>query len=159
MQKDAAFDDHWGEGWPDLSNIKACLTDPKRRKEFFAKGRDGGNFSIDGLYGTEGLPDRGGLVAATLYLHMHPDHGATLQYSKWDGRVRKQFVFYSKGDLSRIREFVRSFHETPLSVGLFIPFEKGWQAIKEFIESEGELPTAIEWIAAEALPPETFPDP
>jgi hypothetical protein len=92
MRKDAFFDDHWGRGWPDLGNIKACLTDPERREQFFVEGQDGGSFSIDGLYGTEGLPDRGGLVAATLYLHMNPDHGATLQYSKWDGRVQKQFV-------------------------------------------------------------------
>jgi hypothetical protein len=61
--------------------------------------------------------------------------------------------------MSRLGEFVRSFHDTPLSLGLFIPFEKGWLAIKEFMLNEGELPTSIEWVASDDLPPETFPDP
>jgi hypothetical protein len=42
---------------------------------------------------------------------------------------------------------------------LFIPFEKGWLAIKEFMLNEGELPTSIEWVASDDPPPETFPDP
>ena len=29
----------------------------------------------------------------------------------------------------------------------------------QFLEREGELPTAIEWIRGKDLPPETFPDP
>jgi hypothetical protein len=68
-------------------------------------------------------------------------------------------MFSSKGDLSRIRELVRSFHNTPLPVGLFIPFESAWKAVKEFIETDGALPKSIEWIANSDLPPNTFPDP
>ena len=159
MRKESSFDEHWGDGWPDLHNIQACLLDPKRRAAFFAKGLDGGSFSVRGLYGTEKLPVRGGLVTAHLFLHLNPDHGAKLVYARWDGRVQNKDEFHSKGDLSRLGEFVRSFHDTPLSVGLFIPFEQGWQAIKEFIETEGELPKSIEWVDDKALPPGTFPDP
>lgn len=90
---------------------------------------------------------------------MNPDHGAKLVYARWDGRIQKKDSYNSKGDLKRLREFVRSFHGTPLSVGLFIPFEQGWKAIKEFIDTEGELPKSIEWLADNDLPPETFPDP
>jgi hypothetical protein len=50
-------------------------------------------------------------------------------------------------------------HGDPLSVGLFVPFPVAWKAVKEFIETDGELPTSIEWIASSDLPPETFPDP
>jgi hypothetical protein len=50
-------------------------------------------------------------------------------------------------------------HETPLSVGLFIPFPTTWRAVKEFMETDGELPASIEWIAVADLPPETFPVP
>jgi len=54
---------------------------------------------------------------------------------------------------------VRSLHGTPLSVGLFVPFPVAWKAVKEFIETDGELPTSIEWVANSDLSPETFPDP
>ena len=159
MRKEAFFDSHWGDGWPDLHNIESCLTDPKRRAHFFAKGRDGGSFFAEGLYGTENLTPQTGLVKASLYMHMSPDHGVKLQYSKWDGRIGKMNTHLSKGDLSRLNEFVRSFHGTPLSVGLFVSFEAGWKAVKEFIETEGELPKSIEWVADSDLPPGTFPYP
>jgi hypothetical protein len=61
--------------------------------------------------------------------------------------------------LTRLREWVRSLHDTPLPVGLFIPFEQAWKAVKEFIETDGQLPKSIEWIANRDLPPNTFPDP
>jgi hypothetical protein len=60
-------------------------------------------------------------------------------------------------DLSRLGEFVESLHETQLSVGLFIPFPAAWKAVKEFMETDGELPTSIEWIATRDFPPGTFP--
>lgn len=158
MRKDAAFDAHWGNGWPELSQIEPLFLDPVARAQYFAKGRDGGNFSVEGLYGTEGLPIRGGLVSATLFLHMSPQYGVTLQYTKWDGRIQKQSSYNSKGNLGRLNEFVWSFHGTPLSVGLFVPFEDGWRAVKEFIQAEGELPKSIVWVSGNDLPPETFPD-
>jgi hypothetical protein len=46
-----------------------------------------------------------------------------------------------------------------LAVGLFIPFVDAWKAVKEFIETDAELPKSIQWVASEDLPPETFPDP
>lgn len=92
-------------------------------------------------------------------MHMNPEHGVKLQYSKADDVTNQLLTHHSKGDLSRLREFVRSFHGTPLSLGLFIPFEAGWTAVKEFIETEGNLPTSIDWIGDRDLPPETFPDP
>ena len=46
-----------------------------------------------------------------------------------------------------------------MPVGLFIPFAEAWKAVKEFMETEGQLPTSIEWIKGEDLPEGTFPDP
>nr|WP_292612931.1 Imm1 family immunity protein [Nitrobacter sp. 62-13] len=40
-----------------------------------------------------------------------------------------------------------------------MPFPVAWKAVKEFIETDGELPTSIEWVANSDLSPETFPDP
>jgi Immunity protein Imm1 len=49
-------------------------------------------------------------------------------------------MYSSKGDLNRLREWVVSTHDTPLPIGLFVPFETAWEAVKEFIETDGELP-------------------
>jgi hypothetical protein len=88
-----------------------------------------------------------------------PDHGVLLQYDKWDGRIQRRDCYVSKGDLSRLGQFMYSLHGDPYSLGLFIPFESAWKAVKEFIETDGELPTSIGWVAVKDLPPETFPDP
>lgn len=159
MRKEASFDSHWGDGWPDPQHVKKCLLDPTLRGALFARGRDGGSFSIVGLYGTEGLPARGGLVTVSLYMYFSPEHGMTLQYYKWDGRIQQGASFSSRGSLNRLGQFVRSQHGTPLSLGLFIGFEQGTAAVMQFMESNGNLPTAIAWIGDKDLPPETFPDP
>lgn len=156
--KGASFDDHWGDGWPDPEHVEKCLRDPGMRATMFTKGRDGGSFSVDGLYDTEGLPPRGGLVSAALYMYMNPESGVTLQYFKWDGRVQKSETFHSRGNLSLLNQFVRSLHGTPLSLGLFIPFEGGAVTVKQFLDSDGELPTVIDWVRGSDLPPETFPE-
>jgi hypothetical protein len=39
------------------------------------------------------------------------------------------------------------------------PFKSAWLAVKEFIETDGQLPKSIEWIANKELPVGTFPDP
>jgi hypothetical protein len=41
---------------------------------------------------------------------------------------------------------------------LFIPHGTAWEAVKEFMETDGELPTSIEWIANRNLPRGTFLD-
>lgn len=155
MKIESYFDSHWGKGWPDLKIMEACFLDPVRRGQMFARGRDGGSFFVE----TGGPDSAAREVKAALYLHMNADHGVKLAYSRWDGRVQRKDDYDSKGDLTRLGEFVRSFHDTPLSVGLFIPYEKAWLAVKEFIETDGKLPTSIEWIANKDLPPGTFPTP
>ncbi len=87
----------------------------------------------------------------------HPQYGVLLIWSKWGGGHKE--MYSSKGDLSRLRELVLSTHGTPLPVGLFVPFEVAWKAVKEFLENDGALPKSIEWIANRDLPPNTFPDP
>jgi Immunity protein Imm1 len=59
-------------------------------------------------------------------------------------------MFSSKGDLSRLHELVEATHGTPLPVGLFVPIEAAWQVVKEFIETDGELPKSIAWIGQSA---------
>jgi len=85
----------------------------------------------------------------------HPDLGVLLIYSKWGGGVKE--MYSSKGDLARLRKWVRSKQGTLLPVGLFIPHGTAWKAVKEFMETDGELPTSIEWVANRHLPQGTFP--
>lgn len=87
----------------------------------------------------------------------NPEHGVLLIYQKWGGGHND--AFSSKGDLRRLRDLVRTLHDDPLPVGLFITFAEAWKAVKEFIETDGELPKSIEWIANKDLPANTFPDP
>jgi len=46
-----------------------------------------------------------------------------------------------------------------MSSGLFVPFAIAWKAVRQFMETDGELPDSIAWIAANDLPPGTFPVP
>ncbi|MGH1420169.1 MAG: Imm1 family immunity protein, partial [Hyphomicrobiaceae bacterium] len=55
--------------------------------------------------------------------------------------------------------YVRSTHDDPLPVGLFIPFADAFKAVKEFMETEGKLPKSIDWVRDEDLPNDIFPDP
>jgi len=159
IKKEAAFDDHWGNGWPEISVVERGLSDPEELARLFARGRDGGCFSIEWIYDKTHSAPQSELVGATLYMHMNPDHGIKLQYSKWDGRVGEKKTYHSKGDLARLKQFVRSFHRTPLSIGLFVPFEMGRKAVKEFLETDGALPRSIDWISDDELPSEVFPLP
>ena len=107
--------------------------------------------------GSGHLEPNKGRIDVDLDMWGHPEHGVLLIYSKWGGGYKE--TYSSKGDLHRLREWIRSLHRTPLPVGLFIPFDKAWQAVKEFMETDGALPKSIEWIANRDLPPNTFPDP
>jgi len=58
-----------------------------------------------------------GRIDVDLEMWGHPERGVLLIYSKWGGGFRE--TYSSKGDLMRLREFVRSLHGTPLPIGLF----------------------------------------
>lgn len=79
----------------------------------------------------------------------HPDHGVDLDYVKRDGRTGRKYSYCSKGDLSRLREFVPDLDGTASSAGFFTSFADAWKAVKEFIETDGELPKSIDRMARE----------
>jgi hypothetical protein len=87
----------------------------------------------------------------------HPELGVLLGWSKWNRH--EGLNYFSKGDLGRLREFVFTMHGDPRPVGLYIPFDQAWKAVKEFLETEGQLAESIEWVDGRDLPPDTFPDP
>lgn len=158
MRKRIYFDSTRASDWPSSGELARFFLAPKGHEWSYAGGNDSWGLSAEGLYGTDNLA-RHDQVTVNLDMTGNRDLGVYLQYDKWDGRIQRKQTLYSKGDLSRLGEFVRSLHGTPLSVGLFVPFPVAWEAVKEFIETDGELPTSIEWTASSDLPPETFPDP
>ena len=157
MRKRIYFGPHDYEGWPDPKELEHYFLDPPGRRWFFEDGNDGAALWAEGADGTEHLGEGKGRIDIELMMCANPDLGVLLSYTKWGGEHDQAFC--SKGDLRRLHEWVRSLHDDPLPVGLFIPFKPAWKAVKEFIETDGDLPKSIEWIASDDLPAGTFPDP
>jgi len=157
MRKRAYFASCLSDGWPDPKELEHYFLAPPGRRWFFETRNDSGSLTAKGVDGTEHLEENKGRIDIDLQMWGHPEFGVLLIYSKWGGGLK--LTYSSKGDLRRLREWVRSTHDTPLPIGLFIPFEQAWKAVKEFIETDGQLPKSIEWIANRDLPPNTFPDP
>ena len=159
MEKFVHFDKLLGYYWPAAEELRHYFLAPSGQEWFFSSGDDTAGFWVRGRDAPDGELRRAADVDIDLYLCGHPDHGVLLQYDRRDGRTGEKLSCNSRGDLSRLREWVRNLHGTLLPVGLFVPFDVAWPAVKEFLETEGELPTSIEWIAGRDLPPDAFPEP
>jgi hypothetical protein len=157
MRKRTYFASRRQEGWPAPSDLEDYFLATEGKRWFFDTGNDSGGFSAEGLENTGELLPGAGRIDIHLELYGHPELGVLLLYQK-TGREGRG-AFSSKGDLTKLREWVRTLHNDPMPVGLFIPYEKAWLAVKEFIETDGALPKSIEWVANSDLPPETFPEP
>jgi len=144
-----------GAFWPTAEQLKPYFFN--QPSDLFDGGNDSWGLHIFGLHGTEKLADIERINVA-LHIDIRSDLGTNFTYRLWDGRLGDAFYFHSKGDLTRRLEFIKTSHGSLLSAGLFIPFVAAWRAVKEFIETDGELPKAIEWISSTDLPSDTFPD-
>ena len=116
-----------------------------------------GSFSIEGVDGTEHLESGRGRIDITLFFVADPEFGGMLSWRKGGGALRQ--CFYSKGDFRRRLEWVWTPQGTPFSAGFFIPVDKVWNALKQFIQSDGALPDAVHWVDSNELPVDTFPPP
>jgi hypothetical protein len=157
MRKTTYFDPFPRDGWPEPKELEPYFLASKGREWSYAGGNDNWGLGAEGLHGTENLQAYRDRVDVRLRMWGNPEHGVLLIYQKWGGGHND--AFSSKGDLRRLRDLVRTLHDDSLPVGLFIPFAQAWNAVKEFIETDGELPKSIDWIANKDLPANTFPDP
>ena len=155
--KSAYFDSHDIDGWPEPRRLERFFLAPPGERWFCTGGNDTAGFTAEGVHFTQHLKRGKGRIDLRLDLWGNPDLGVLLIYSKAGGDFHETYT--SNGDMSRLHELVRSLHDTPLPVGLFIPFDRAWLVVKEFIETNGKLPKSIAWVANETLPHETFPDP
>jgi hypothetical protein len=157
MNKRTYFDTHWGPGWPDPKWLGRYFVTPLGQQDFFSSGNDSWGLTAEGVDGTADLPQLKGRVDVDLTIQGHPILGVLLQYRK-TGRLPIQ-TYYSKGDLTRLTQHVKTAHGDLMPIGLFVPFETAWLAIKEFMERDAALPESIAWIAAADIPAGAFPQP
>jgi Immunity protein Imm1 len=157
MRKSGYFDSQELRGWPNPAELRPYFYAPPGQEWFHTGGNDGASIEAEGVDGTGALQANKGRIDIRLLMWGIPNLGVLLIYTKWGGGYRQ--TYSSKGDLQRLGEWVHNLHNTPLPVGLFIPFRNAYEAVKEFIETDGQLPKCIEWVANKDLPPGTFPDP
>jgi hypothetical protein len=158
MKKESYFASKPNEGWPKPKDIEHYFLGPLGERWFFETGNDSASFTLEGAEGTGHLArGKGGRIDINLFIYGHPKFGVLLSWQKWDGQRLR--TYSSKGDLKRLRELIRTTHGDPMPVGLYVPYETAWKAVKEFLENDGVLPKSIEWVDDEDLPENTFPDP
>jgi len=157
MRKHSYFASREIRGWPRPADIERYFLAPPAKRWFFETRNDGASFDAEGVEGTQHLEPGKGRIDISLELWGHPEHGVLLIWSKMGGGHEEMYT--SKGDLRRLRELVRTLHGTPMPVGLYVPFDVAWKAVKEFLEGDGARPKSIEWAANLDLPANTFPDP
>ena len=157
MRKRIYFGEFDGRGWPEPKQLERYFLGTPEQLWAFETGNDDWALTTEGVDGTEHLDINNGRIDINLEMWGHPKFGVLLIWSKWGGGYKE--TCSSKGDLSRLHEWVRTLQEDLRPVGLFIPFEQAWTAVKEFIENDGALPKSIEWIANRDLPTDTFPVP
>jgi hypothetical protein len=146
------------ERWPEPHELERYFLSPPGKQWFGGDGRtDTAGLSAEGVDGTGHVAQEKGRVYLDLSMWGRSDTGVLLYYSK--RRIGAAEAYTSVGDLKRLDKKIMNTHGDILPVGLFVSFERAWEAVKEFIEADGRLPKSIDWIANKDLPPHTFPKP
>lgn len=155
MRRIAYLDRELGDGWPE----------PEAWRPYFRAMKDilslkGGNTQgvliIEGVDGTGHL-ERGDRVDVTLVFHCKTGFGVQFYYKRYGAGSGQ--MYYSKGDMGRLWQFAKNEYGSPLPMAFFVSTEMASEVIRSFDESNGKLPTSIEWIADVALPPGFWPEP
>lgn len=148
------FDTFWGEGWPTAEQLKPYFLERTRMLWRISGGGDTASLVLEGVDGTGGRDLTEGRRDISLYFTGHPKYGVCLMHHR-----TSTWTYSSKGDLTKLRTFVRTRQGDLMPLGLFIPFEKAWQATKDFIENDGQRSTAIDWVDNRTFDEDTFPVP
>lgn len=157
MRRRAYFDKLWGEDWPAIDWLEPFFHGSPGQVAPLQLDQREGSFYIEGVDGTGDLPRYSGRVDISLMLWANPERGVMLEYRKFGHGI--DVTRFSKGDLRLRLNWVWSKYGTPLSAGFFVPIDRAWVAVKQFIQADGALPNAIEWVDERELPADTFPLP
>ena len=143
--------------WPAADQLEQSFLDPARRNWAFWDGGGGGYISVSGLDGTENEPDGPNRSNARIAIRAHRKHGATLDHHWWDGKRRVSTSHLSLGSTSDMTKLPHLDNRQPFAVGLFIPFELAWLALKDFMVDPIHPSKSVPWINAKDLPPSAIP--
>lgn len=158
MRRIIYFDRFDQVGWPAPSELEPFFLASEGREWSYLDGNDNWSLEIKDINSTgEVSLEEGRRIDIRLNMWGYPKLGVLLFYEKVGGTFDDAFT--SKGDMTRLKEWVRTLHGDLRPVGLFIPFEEAWKAVKKFMESDGALPGNIEWVENKSLPEGTFPPP
>lgn len=141
--------------FPSIKDIERFFVSYKE-DEWSVGGASGADIVIYGAHGTEdGTPfkDR---VDIWITIYDHPEYGMCTQYTKGGGGYRDNY--FSLGDVGRLSKVMHTRHGDPLPVGLFVSPTTAWIAVKHFIETRGDRSPDIDWISADDVPREAFPE-
>ena len=123
MLKHVGFHNWRGNFWPSLNQLKPYFIAPRGREWFYTARVDDAIISLEGVEGTEHLGFSKGRKDICLWMWGNPDHGVLLMYEKIGAKDHFETKF-SKGDMSRIGEWVRTLQDDLRPIGLYIPFAK-----------------------------------
>jgi len=152
MKKRIYFDVFDGPGWPTPGELEPYFLGSRGRRSSFESDSDCWGLTVEGA---DQLPEGKGRIDIRLTMLGNVDHGVLLYYRKWGGGYKD--TYFSKGDLTRLQEWVETKDGDLMPIGLYVPSEVAWNAVKEFMERDGELPTSIAWISDREIPAEAFP--
>jgi hypothetical protein len=119
MKKCTYFDYLPREGWPSPNEMERYFLSALGRRQAFDTDNDG----------TEHLPAGTERIDIRLTIVGNLRYGAFLHYARYGGTQSDNY--FSKADLKRLREWVETKHGDLRPVGLFIPFERAWTAVKD----------------------------
>ncbi|MEM7303584.1 MAG: hypothetical protein AAF468_21095 [Pseudomonadota bacterium] len=151
----SGFVDHTYGYWPDPAEIKPFFSPEYENNEIYHGGGDDAVITLEGIDGTEHLQLGEGRKDIVLMMWFSPKFGVMLFYHRYG--IEDGEIYYSKGDMSKIHTVKRNKHSDPLPVALFIPFDDAFNALEDFINSEGKRSDRIEWVSGLDIPSNTFP--
>ena len=154
-----------GAGWPALDSLSHLFLADYNLRWSYEGYNDSWELDIRGLQGTASLPPFGYLgnsgkatqIEAHLSMEGHPLLGVLMEYTRFGGGLDE--CYYSRGKPTLSNPHFRTLHSDLRPAELYIPFSDAWPAVKEFMETDGELPKCIPWITSNDLPDNTFPVP
>lgn len=157
MKKEKFFAAEPFEGWPEAKELERYFLGPPKQRWLAQIRNPSASFTLAGLHGTEHMPWYEGRIDVILGLEVHPKWGVFLHWHT-RGPIEHE-DYFPKGDLNLLREYCYVGQSGPYPVGLFVPMEVGWIAVKDFLEKDGVRSPRIQWVSAHDLPENTFPDP
>jgi hypothetical protein len=149
-----SFGPLWNSTWPTVASLRSDFSSGPGTKWYNHGGNDTAGISVEGVDGTAGKQFGSGRIDLSLELLGHEVYGVFLFYRKTG-----ESGYASKGDMRFLKTFLRTKHDDLRPLSFFIPFDKAWLAVEDFMTGDGARSSRIEWVPMSELAGTIFPDP